>query len=367
MPDTKPQPRRKIKKVVIMVAIALAAVYLIGGGVGSCLFYFEKFSRVENADPDTFFSYYTYPDVDKAKYPRSEFTFSSKGNTLVGYEYGAPNTRGLIVISAGLGGTGDEYMTFMTRFVDDGYRVITYNNTGVASSEGGNTRGLYQSAIDLDALLTHLESQKEYGDLPVYLLGHSWGGYAVCAALNQPHRVNASVSMAGYADGMEMFVGAGKELAGNVFYLLYPYLWAIQKCYFGADMDVSAIDGINASDIPFLIIQGEKDELIRPDGASIYAHRDEIKNPKTRYMLTAGDHEWVYSSQAAAAYNQEMTKSYGDFFELPEVKAEIKREAQNRALLEKVWAESVNFDKLLYNEIDEEIILRIETMFDSAK
>ena len=158
-------------------------MYIFVGYIAAYMIYSGNLSRVEILNPDWFFVYYTYLDADQMKYPRSEFTFNSGKNTLTGYEYGEENNRGLIVISSGLGGTGDYYMEFITRFLDDGYRVITYDNTGVARSEGSGTRGLYQSAIDIDALLTYIETQSKYDNLPVYLIGHSWGGYGVCAAL----------------------------------------------------------------------------------------------------------------------------------------------------------------------------------------
>ena len=48
------------------------------------------------------------------------------------------------------------------------------------SSGGSGTRGLAQSALDLDAALTRAEQE----DLPILLFGHSWGGYAAAAVLS---------------------------------------------------------------------------------------------------------------------------------------------------------------------------------------
>ena len=74
-------------------------------------------------------------------------------------------------------------------FVDSGYSVLTYDATGTGASGGSGTRGLAQSALDLDAALTRAEQE----DLPILLFGHSWGGYAAAAVLGGSHDVTASV------------------------------------------------------------------------------------------------------------------------------------------------------------------------------
>jgi pimeloyl-ACP methyl ester carboxylesterase len=276
--------RHVLRRVVLIVLVALLVFYLVGGWMFSSMIYSETFSRNDTNRSMLFMPNLDYQDISHIRYPRSEFRFASGKNELAGFEYGAANTRGLVVISSGSGGTGDDYMNFVTSFVDDGYRVITYDMTGAARSGGDGQRGLYQGALDVDALLVYIEAQSEYDGLPVYLLGHSWGGYGVCAALVKPHRVNAVVSIAGYNDGAEMFAAQG-ETMGAEYYLLRPFLWLIQKTTFGAAMDTTAIDGINAADIPVLVIQGSNDADISVDGVSIYAHQDAVTNSRIERLF----------------------------------------------------------------------------------
>jgi pimeloyl-ACP methyl ester carboxylesterase len=341
---------------------------VIGGWALASLIYRETFSR-NDLNKSTFFTTELhYGDISHTDYPRSEFRFDSGGNELVGYEYGEKNTRGLIVISAGSGGNGGDYMSFVTRFIDDGYRVITYDMTGVAQSDGDGQRGVYQGALDVDALLTYLESQSRYDSLPVYLFGHSWGGYGVCAALVNPHRVNAVVSMAGYADGSDLFIAQGVEIAGAGFYLLYPHLWLIQKITFGSAMDISAVDGVNAADIPILVIQGANDDAITADELSIYAHRNKITSDKVEYLLINGDHEWPHISESAKRYQNQVRESWVAFTERPEIEAAIESgDAQHINAVMTQWADEVNFDKPLYNELSDGIIQKIEMLFDQAR
>ncbi|MDR3072232.1 MAG: alpha/beta hydrolase [Clostridiales Family XIII bacterium] len=360
--------KKKIKKIVLIGIITLLALYLVGGTIASYFIYSASFPRNDVDYSQIFVPNLNYGDIDHEKYARTEFKFESGKNTLTGYDFGLKNTRGLVLISSGSGGTGDDYMNFVTRFVDDGYRVITYDMTGTAKSEGKGARGVYQGALDVDALLTYVESQSRYDDLQIFLLGHSWGGYGVCAALKNPHRVSAVVSMAGYNDGAEVFVEQGVSMAGSGFYVLYPHLWVIQKITFGSAMGVSGVDGINAVDIPVLIIQGDHDEAITTDGLSIYAHRKDVTNKKTEFLLTEGSHEWLYSSQAAKDYIAEVQENWSEYRESPEIKVILESgDADAINKIRKQWASDFGFDKFLYNEIDESIIAKMEALFDATQ
>ncbi len=353
--------KRSLKKIALITVITLTLLYTLGGGAVSYLVYSQTFGRVGYSQDRTgFVPNLDYSGIDQSKYPREEFTFTVDGNKLTGYEYGKDKSRGLIVISSGLGGTGDDYMTLVTRFIDDGYCVITYDNTGVAGSEGNNTRGLAQSAIDLDALLTHIESQQRYDHLPLYLLGHSWGGYGVCAALSHPHRVKAAVSMAAYNDPVESFNELGSQNVGSAFYLFYPHMWLLQRGYFGAAMEVKAVDAINANDIPFLIIQGKNDDLVTMNVA-IYGCQDQITNEKAQFLLTEGDHEWVYCSKEALEYQNQLAESRKEY------RDKYPQGDEDYDTYIAKWVDSNNLDIEFYNQVDEAIILRIENLFDSAK
>ena len=82
-------------------------------------------------------------------------------------------------------------------------------------SEGSGTRGLPQSALDLDAALDYIESDESLNSFPVFLMGHSWGGYAVTAVLNFDHEIAGSVSVAGYNDPMTMISEFADGMMGD--------------------------------------------------------------------------------------------------------------------------------------------------------
>ncbi|MCL2400151.1 MAG: lysophospholipase [Defluviitaleaceae bacterium] len=221
--------------------------------------------------------------------------FYSGQNRLTGYIFGEDNDRGLIVISHGLGGGGLSYLREIMFFVDNGWRVFTFDKTGSHNSEGSGTRGLPQSAIDLNAALNYIASQNR--ELPIMLYGHSWGGFAVTAVLNFDHDINAVVSLAGYAEPLMMLQEGAGLMIGPFAVLVTPYLWAYQRILFGDYAGLCAIEGINSADIPVKIIHGRDDNVVSYNGAGIIAHRERISNPNavfvSRYYPNRSDHVYL--------------------------------------------------------------------------
>jgi predicted alpha/beta hydrolase len=258
------------------------------------------FGKVESQEND-FFPYYSWREIDQIKYSREEIHFHSGKHKLQGFIYGRENANGLVVISQGLGMTADGYFPMIMYFVDKGWRVFAFNNTGVSGSEGKSTRGMVQSVIDLDAALTYIENSDKFNGLPVMLAGHSWGGYAVCAVLNYNHCVSAVVSFAGYNRGIDMIQEGGVSMLGNFYYIFTPQQWIIEKLLFGRATNHTAIDGINKSGIPVMLIQCSNDDVVRPSSTSIYAHRKKITNPHVEIIYRDGanaiGHSTFYSKE----------------------------------------------------------------------
>jgi alpha-beta hydrolase superfamily lysophospholipase len=148
---------------------------------------------------------------------------------------------------------------------------------------------LTQSLVDLDAALIYAKNSSKLNGLPVMLVGHSWGGYAVCAVLNYSHHnISAVASFAGYNNSREVFEEQGTLLVGGIFYILTPQLWAIEKQLFGDTAKLTAIDGINKAGIPVIIVQGSDDDVIPANTTSIYAHRSKITNPLAEIIYRDG-------------------------------------------------------------------------------
>lgn len=292
-----------------------------------------------------------YEDV-KDRYERELFSFESGENTLQGYLYGASNTKGLVVLSHGIGGGAENYFSESLYFVEHGYQVFAYDNTGCYQSEGKNSIGLPQSVVDLDAALDFIEGEERFSGLPVYLLGHSWGAYAVTSVFNyEGHDVAAAVSVAGFNDPATMVLEWCRDMMGKpLTFLLRPYLYIYQTIGFGEVFGYTAVGGINNTDTPVLLIHGDADTTILMDGAATVAYMDEITNPNVERVTWTKEgrngHSNLFYSEDAIAYLDELNVEHRALYQ--QYNEEIPHEV-DKAFYDKI-------DKAQVSEIAEDFM-----------
>ena len=259
-----------------------------------------------------------YYEQYQTRYPRKKISFFSGKNRLQGYIYGDGNQKGLLVFAHGIGTGHEGYMQEILWMVDHGWCVFTYDATGSCESEGKSTKGLVQSALDLHAALTYIESHPAFHALPIVLMGHSWGGYAVAAVLNFDHRVSASVSIAGYANPLEMMMEFSKNTMGKATSLLRPFAALENLLLFGKHANLDAVKGINKVPVPVLLIHGTKDEVVPIDSASIVSHRSQITNPKVEEKILTNDgqnkHVDIFLNADSVEYAKEVHERYMDLY-----------------------------------------------------
>jgi len=241
----------------------------------------KTFRRIERPEHS---EYLQFKDV-KDEYSPELIKFPSGENRLQGYLLGQENTKGLVVVVHGLGGGAEGYLADILYFVTQGYQVLAYDNTGYHLSEGKNSVGLPQAVEDLHAALNFIEGEIRFENFPVYLFGHSWGGYSVGAVLNFAHKVKAVVSVSGFNNPNKMIFEWAKRLMGVFAYVMAPFVYLHQRVLFGKKLDITAVDGINKADIPVLLIHGNADKTVRIDGSAIISCKEKITNSKVQYLL----------------------------------------------------------------------------------
>lgn len=351
----KQKKNNRTLKVVFLSIAGFVLVFSIISMVVIRIIYDKQFPRYDRYD-ETVTSYLRYSDVE-LDYPRKIVSFKSGENKLQGYVYGMEQDMGLVVIAHGLGGGADSYLPHITYFVDKGWRVFAYDATGSFDSEGKSTKGFPQALIDLDAALQYISMQDEYNDLPIMLFGHSWGGYAVANALHYDHEISGIVSISGVNSPMEIILEQGKHMMGGFVYTQYPFLWLNQRILFGKVASLNAVDAINQSDVPVLIIHGTEDDLVDYNGSSIISKLDEITNSKVRAISInepgKNGHTNVYISDEAVDYINEINILYKELYDSYEGKIpyEVNQEFYS------------GIDRSLAHDLDPELMNEINTFF----
>lgn len=308
------------KNVWKIAGIVLAAVVVIFSAVSMIItqsILDDTFSRTTPREQGHT-AYLRYWDVED-QYDREAVSFLSGENRLYGHLYGAGNTEGLVVISHGMGGGEESYFAETLYFVDHGYQVLCYSNTGCWDSEGKSCVGLNQSVLDLDAALTWVEGEGRFDGVPVFLYGHSWGGYAVAAIFHFDHEIAASASVAGFNAAMPMILEWGEGMMGPLVYAEYPFIWLNQKLTFGKTFGLTAVDAINSTDTPVLVLHGDGDETVGYNTVSIISQKDRITNPNVRYVVCdkppQNDHNRLFQSLESIAYHDELNEIYEELYE----------------------------------------------------
>jgi len=246
-----------------------------------------------------------YPDL--AGEPVS---FPCRGNTLNGYLFGPTDAPALVVAVHKMGGAIQDLLPVIDFLTRHGYEVLAFDCTGNHSSGGEGMNNPAQSAIDLDAAMTWVRSQKRFADRPVLLYGHSWGGYAVTSILGRRHDIAGAVSVAGYNSPLQMTYEDQKVKMNPSFgaTIMYPFFFIELKRRARAAY-INSVDGINAGTTPVLIVQGAEDRILPPT-ASIYDQKDKIKNPNAEYFYREAPgqagHLTVVNSKRAVVYQQDI-------------------------------------------------------------
>ncbi len=300
-----------------------------------------------------------FKDIHR-EYPAELMKFKSEKNMLQGYLLGKENTKGLVVMVHGLGGGAEGYLPQSLYFVKRGYQVFAYDNTGFHLSEGKSSVGLPQAVEDLDAALTFLEQDKSFSGMPVYLFGHSWGGYAVTAVLNFNHKVTAAASMAGFGNPNKMVREWAKRMVGGWSCIVNPFMVLHQRLSFGKKLDIMAADGINKAGIPVLIAHGSKDATVRVDGSALISCKEEITNPKVTYLLWEKEgqngHMDVLYAVAATKYREQVAQEWDQLMKL----------TKNKPSEEDMAEFFANVDKAKSSVSNEELLGEIAAFFEGA-
>lgn len=342
------------------VAIILVSVicFCAINTVAIILVYDSFFYKLERPDYSIHPGLYDYDKV-KDSFPRTEFTFRSGEADIQMYFYEAQSPRGLVVISPGYVAGGDDYIPLAMALVEGGYSVFSLDYTGVYDSGGKDGIGMCQSLVDLDRALDYIGEDPSLSDMPLFLVGHSWGGYASASVVELHPEVDGCALIAPMYNGATVMVEMGADYYGEFLRVAQPVFYLYQKHLFGEYIEYNGVRGINSTDIPVLIAQGVDDDVMTMDGLSITAHKDEITNPNVTYYYgygLQGGHTEIWHSTESVEYQKQVAA------ELEELYNSNGGEPSYDQLVEFYS----NVDHRLYSEVNDELVSLILSTFEKA-
>ena len=349
------KPKNK-KKTIICVICIILAIPLIVLPILSAVIYESNFdSRYETVS----WMRFSVEDYEDLQMERSNF--QSGDVTLAGYKYFKPeqDVKGVVVIAHGLGGGGhNTYMPFVDYFTTNGYYVFAYDARGNDNSEGNSVRGLPQGLIDLDNAIHHLVAVEEYIDLPIFLFGHSWGGYAVGNVLNMHPDVKAAVIIAGFNQSADLLQYQGEQMIGTGIYIFMPYLKLYERIKFGEEYTAtSAVEGMRKTDADIMVIHSKDDTAVPTKYGYDKFYENFSDSDRFRFVLYENKgHNYLFCSDAALEYREQLNADYKAYVE--EQGGEYNAEIKERFMTE-------HLDKKKCFEPDPELMEQILELYGS--
>lgn len=247
------------KRNIIRLILLLMLVFLIIPYSLAIALYNSVFNKRSETTP-----VYEVSGFDGLKADRHEF-ISYDNETLVGYRYYTEQAEpcGVVVLAHGIGTGGHNgYMNAVYYFACNGFDVFAYDATGNGESGGKSMKGIPQGLKDLNCAVDYLDEIAELKDLPVFLWGHSWGGYCVTNALNYHPEVKAVASVAGFNCSGDLLYSQGKEMTGFIMDFIFPYVKSYEKILFGDYAKSTAMDGFANSDAGVFIVHSKDDTVV---------------------------------------------------------------------------------------------------------
>mgnify|MGYP003289332456 FL=1 len=232
---------------------------------------------------------------------------SDKQQTLNGFLYSSAKVdayKGLIVFSHGMGAGHLAYTTEINYFAQKGYIVLAYDNTGTCASEGEKIKGFAQGIIDLKYALDFVKTRDDLKDLPILLVGHSWGAYSVSnvSALKPDVEIKGIVAFSPFNSMNKLIRDIAKQKTKANLSILSPFFDIINFVRFGKAGNLRTCDSINSNSIPTLIMHGGNDMQVTLKNSPVGKKHKIQDNPNARTVLYDSKYHNVYLAKEAEQY-----------------------------------------------------------------
>ena len=207
---------------------------------------------------------------------REEVKFNSEKEVLQGYLYEVENPHGIVISAHGINGKADnDSAQYQSYFVEQGWDVFSFDMTACGKSTGDGQESLHESKKCVKNAVKFVQNYEKTKNLPICIVGHSWGAYGAITALDEVDGVKAVAAYSAYDSPVEMLYSMGEQYMGKVAALTMPAMRLADITINGKEDFVKASDVIKKHpDVNYVIIHGDSDNYIPIDTISTYTKVD---------------------------------------------------------------------------------------------
>ena len=252
-----------------------------------------------------------YDDTGYLKYARAEdfpglrderLAFASGPNRLAGHLYAYEGCGDeLIVFCHGIGGGHRSYLREIALLCGRGYPVFAYDNTGCFDSEGKDIGCMTQSLADLDSAVKYLKQSGRFRQYArVFVIGHSWGGFAAGNIASYQDGIAGVAVISGFISVERLL----EDNLGSVKEFIRPFsLWRLKAFERKAAPDYCGActqDAVNGRKTRFLFAHSTDDPMVPYVRHTGYL-KEHADNPDVQYLIYDDrKHNPNYTADAAA-------------------------------------------------------------------
>lgn len=231
---------------------------------------------------------------------------SDKGQTLNGFLYSSAKVdsyKALVVFSHGMGAGHLAYTTEINYFAQKGYLVLSFDNTGTCESEGAKINGFAQGIIDLKFALEFVKSREDLKEMPIILVGHSWGAYSVCnVSAITDIEIKGIVAFSPFNSMNKLIRDIAKTKTKLDLSILSPFFDLINLIRFGKTGILRTCDTINDNSVPTLVMHGGNDMQVTVKNSPVGKPHKIKDNENARTVLYESKFHNVYLAKDAEQY-----------------------------------------------------------------
>lgn len=329
--------------------IILVILYFITNKIYN-IFYGRRYDK-------TFLHFFTHNDFEGLNADSFEFK-SSNNNTLKGniYYYDLESYKGVIVVSHGLGVGHLQYTTEINHFAKLGFKVVSFDNTGCALSEGESINGLPQGIIDLKSCLEYIKTRDDLKNYKKVLFGHSWGGYSsinVLPFVNEEDNIVCVATMGAPYNSSEITYEILKNTS-KILSFTKPFISLIEKNKFGLMCKLNTLSTLTNVDFDVLLVHGTNDNIVNYESNFKFVE-ERINIDRIQFLTVPNKRHRPNISDDATKYDELVNSEIKKLKKDKVTKEQLKEYHDNID-----YYKLVEFDDDVMNQIDEFILKHFE-------
>ena len=303
--------KKKIVLISSIVVFSAAWLYFWGGPTAAmisfyCLFEARQSSIEILSNPlnQVFKTRKDFPNLSK----RTEFVVFSGNNQLSTYSYEHDSPKGIVICAHGMRSLADGLdAIYQNWFYEEGYHVVSFDLSSCGASTANPHHGICQSPIDVkyvyEAVLDRYQEEK---DLPLYLVGYSWGGYGVATSLEYGVSPTGIITFSAFDNPRENLFATAHDQVGFVADLTRLTFDIGVNVKYGIKGDLSAKSSIlSHENVKSLHFYGDSDVDVI-SSVSLYEKLSNAEAPNVKtHLLKGASHllPWVELSSVKEVEN----------------------------------------------------------------